>query len=475
MKGKVLSGFFWKFGEQISSQLVSFILSIILARLLTPNDYGNVALVNVFITIAEVFVISGFGTSLIQKKDANETDFSTIFYISELMSILIYVIIFFIAPFVADFYHSNEMTTILRVFALRLPLSAFNGIQEAYVSKYLMFKKVFVSTTIAAILSGIIGIVMAYNGYGVWALISQYISNTIIISITLSMQVKWHPQLKFSWKEGKPLISYGWKILATGLLGTFFNQLRSLILGKVYTPADLAFYNRGLRFPELISGNVNNTISGVLFPVLSNYGTDLAKIKEGLRRAIRMSTFLLMPLLFGMMATSKQIILLLLTSKWLPAVPFMQILCMSCVFDTVSSENIQALKAIGKSGILLYLEIIKKPLYLILLLLGIRINVLAVAWTMVIYNILAVFINMSPNRKFLNYSFKEQLEDILPSLIDSILMCIIVLILGRLSLPLFLTFIIQVLCGVFFYLGLAAVFKMSALSEIFGYLKSSSK
>lgn len=473
MKGRILSGFFWKFGEQISSQLVTFILSIILARLLTPNDYGNVALVNVFITIAEVFVVSGFGTSLIQKKDADETDFSTIFYISEIMSIIIYGVIFFIAPFVASYYNSKEMTLILRVFALRLPLSAFNGIQEAYISKHLMFRKVFISTTVSAILSGVIGVIMAYRGFGVWALIIQYISNTIIISITLAMQVKWHPQLKFSWQAGKPLINYGWKILATGLLGTFFNQLRSLILGKVYTPADLAYYNRGLRFPELISSNVNNTISGVLFPVLSNYGSDLNKIKQGLRRAIRMSTFVLMPLLFGMMATAKQIILLLLTSKWIAAVPFMQILCMSCVFDTVSSENIQALKAIGKSDVLLYLELLKKPLYLILLLLGMKINVMAVAWTMVLYNVFAVLINMSPNRKFLKYSFKEQIQDIFPAFFASLCMCIVVFIIGRITLPLFITFGIQVLCGGVFYITLAIIFNMSALKEVMSYFKSS--
>lgn len=469
MRRKIVTGFFWKFGEQISSQLVSFVLSIILARLLTPNDYGVVALVNVFIILANVFVTSGFGTSLIQKENSDDLDFSTIFYLSELTSIFIYIIIFFAAPLIATFYKNSEMVLILRVFALQLPISAFNSIQQAYISKHIMFKKVFVSTTISAILSGLLGIAMAYSGFGVWALIGQYLSNTIIISITLAMQISWRPQLMFSWSAGKPLISFGWKMLATSLLGEFFNQLRSLILGKVYSASDLAYYNRGLRFPELISNNVNNTISSVLFPVLSEYGNNLEKVKNGLRRAIRMSTFILMPLLFGMMVTSKEIILLLLTKKWIAAVPFMQTLCMSCVFDTVSNENIQALKAIGRSDILLKLEIVKKPIYLFLLLLGLKISVMAMAETMVIYNVLAVLINMSPNRKLLNYSFTEQIKDIIPALLSSIAMSFIVSFASRLDLAIGLVFFIKVILGVLSYVLIAILFKIRAFKEILTY------
>lgn len=470
MRKKIVSGFLWKFGEQISSQLVSFVLSIILARLLTPEDYGVVALINVFILIANVFVVSGFGAALIQKENSDETDFSTMFYLSELMSIIIYAIIFILAPLISKFYANPAMTLILRVFALQLPISAFNGIQQAYISKHLMFRKVFVSTTISAILSGIIGVIFAYNGFGVWALIGQYLSNTVIISMTLALQVKWHPQLKFSWKAGKPLVDYGWKILVTSLLGQFFNELRSLILGKVYTTSELAYYNRGLQFPELFSNNVNNSISGVLFPVLSEYGNDFVKVKFGLRRAIRMSTFVLMPILFGLMVTSREIILLLLTEKWIKVVPFMQILCLSCLFDTVSNENIQALKAIGKSDTLLKLELIKKPIYLILLIVGIKVNIFAVAVTMVVYNIIAVFINMAPNQKFLNYSFKEQLQDMLPALFASILMSTVVYVIGRhISSYIFAVLVIKVLCGILTYLMIAFVFRMKALKEILKY------
>lgn len=467
MKNKIVSGFFWKFNEQIASQIVTFVLSIILARILSPKDYGIVALVNVFITIANVFVVSGFGTSLIQKKHTTELEFSTIFWMSEIMSCIIYLILFFIAPYIARFYNNSDLTLILRIFALELPISAFNSIQEAYISKKLLFKKVFISTTIAAILSGIIGIVLAYNGFGVWSLIGQYLSNTIIISIVLFSEIKWYPKLIFSWISGKPLLDFGWKILATSLLATFFNQLRSLILGKVYSVSDLAYYNRGQRFPELISENVNGSISSVLFPALSNYGGDKKKIKQGLRLSIRISTFVLMPLMFGMMATSKQIIILLLGNKWMLAIPFMEILCMSCVFDSVSNENLQAIKAIGRSDVLLKLELIKKPLYLALLLVGMNINVLAMAYTMAIYNIIAVMINMKPNRNLLAYSIKEQFQDIVPALLDSIIMFWVVKFIGNaLTFPNIIVLFIQVLCGILIYIFFAIVFKMDAMRYV---------
>lgn len=472
MKRKVITGFLWKFGEQVSSQLVTFILSIFLARLLSPKDYGVVALVNVFIVLADVFVTSGFGTSLIQKKDSDETDFSTIFYLSELMSIIIYVIIFFLAPLISKFYNNESLTIILRVFALRLPLSAFNGIQQAYISKHLIFKKVFISTTIATILSGIVGIIMAFFGFGVWSLIGQYLSNTVFISITLAAQIKWYPKLKFSWNAGKPLLSFGWKILATDLLGNFFNQLRSLILGKVYTTADLAYYNRGQKFPDLVASNVDSTVATVLFPTLSEYNHDLEKVKSVTRRSIRLSTFIIFPLLFGLAATSKPIILLLLTKKWIAAVPLMQILCFSDIFDTVSNTNIQAIKAVGRSDILLKLEFIKKPIYLVLLIIGMMINVYMVAYTMVIYNVIAVLINMSPNRKIIGYSFKEQVSDILPAWLNSFFMFLVVYYIGSvLNFPIIFNLLIQVFVGIIIYVTLAVVFKMSSLKEVLGLIK----
>lgn len=467
MKRKVFAGFFWKFGEQISSQLVTFIISIILARLLSPSDYGIIALVNVFIIIADVFVTRGLGTALIQKKDADEVDFSTVFYLSELISVVIYIVIFITAPYIAKFYSSPELEIVIRVLAIRLPLSAFNAIQQAYISKKLLFKKVFISTNVSSVVSGILGIIAAYLGLGVWSLVIQNISNTILISIVLFIQLDWHPKLVFSWNRSKPLIKFGWKLLAANLLGQIFNQLRTLLLGRVYTASDLAFYNRGQKFPELISNNVDGTISTVLFPIMSNYGNDISKVKEITRKSISTSTFIITPLMFGMAATSQTIILLLLTEKWEQAIPYMQFLSIAGAFGTVSNANMQAISAIGRSDVMLKLELIKKPIYLIFLIIGIKINVLAVAYTMTIYSVVAMFLNMSPNRKLLGYKFKEQLSDIIPALLNSTLMGIVVMIVGFIKLPMILTLAIQIIVGILVYLGIAYITKMKS----FIYLK----
>lgn len=466
MKKKIFLGFFWKFNEQITGQLVTFIISIVLARILTPQDYGIVALINVFISIADVFVTNGFGSALIQKKDADDVDFSTMFYISGIFSIMVYVVLFLIAPYIAKFYNNSELTLIFRIFALKLPLSAFNAIQQAYVSKKMLFQKIFVSTTVSSILAGLIGIVVAYLGYGIWALVVQYILNTVIISIVLFLQLDWHPQLKFSWTAGKPLLSYGWKIVATSFLGAFFNQLRTLLLGKVYTPSELAFYNRGQKFPELLSQNIDGTISTVLFPAISEYNNDLSKVKNMIRKSLRISTFIIMPLMFGMAATAKPIILILLTSKWIASVPYMQYLCIAGAFGTVSNTNMQAISAIGRSDVLLKLELMKKPLYLILLIIGLKISVLAVAYTMTIYAVCAALLNMSPNRKLLNYKFKEQIADILPALVLSIIMFIIVNSITLLNLSMLLTFVVQIFVGIFVYVFLSMIFKLEAYKYI---------
>lgn len=466
MKKKIFLGFFWKFNEQITGQLVTFIISIVLARILTPQDYGIVALINVFISIADVFVTNGFGSALIQKKDADDVDFSTMFYISGIFSIMVYVVLFLIAPYIAKFYNNSELTLIFRIFALKLPLSAFNAIQQAYVSKKMLFQKIFVSTTVSSILAGLIGIVVAYLGYGIWALVVQYILNTVIISIVLFLQLDWHPQLKFSWAAGKPLLNYGWKIVATSFIGAFFGQLRTLLLGKVYTPSELAFYNRGQKFPELLSQNIDGTISTVLFPAISEYNDDLSKVKNMIRKSLRVSTFIIMPLMFGMAATAKPIILILLTSKWIASVPYMQYLCIAGAFGTVSNTNMQAISAIGRSDVLLKLELMKKPLYLILLIIGLKISVLAVAYTMTIYAVCAALLNMSPNRKLLNYKFKEQIADILPALVLSIIMFIIVNSITLLNLSMLLTFVVQIFVGIFVYVFLSMIFKLEAYKYI---------
>ena len=289
---EVFSGLFWKFSERMSSQIVSFVISILLARLLSPDEYGVISLILIFITIAEVFVTNGLGSALIQKIDANNVEFSSVFYLNIVFSIFLYLIIYFCSPYIALFYGSEVLLPTLRVLGLRIPIAAVNSVQQAYVSKKMMFKKFFFSTLFGTLISGFIGVFMAYSGYGVWALVGQYLTNTIVNTVVLWFTVKWRPSLVFSWSKVSSLISYGWKILLSSLLDTGYNQLRGLIIGIKYTSSDLAYYNRGQQYPQLVVVNINSTISSVLFPTISQHQNDLTMVRSMTRRAIKTSSYI---------------------------------------------------------------------------------------------------------------------------------------------------------------------------------------
>lgn len=270
-RDKILGGFVWKFAERISSQGVSFVLSIVLARLLMPEEYGLVAMINIFIVFANVFVTSGFTSALIQKKDADELDFSTIFYCTLVMSIVLYITIYLSSPYIAKFFNMPDLCLLTRVYSLSLILTSYQTIQQAYISRHMLFKKTFVSTFSGTLLSGCIGVIMAYNGFGVWALVVQYITNILINMFVLLVVIPWHPTLSFSLHRAKSLMSYGSKILVSTLVSTVYKEIRQLIIGKMYTPADLGFYNRGNHLPQLVNTNMDTTIRSVLFPAMSNY------------------------------------------------------------------------------------------------------------------------------------------------------------------------------------------------------------
>lgn len=465
------SGFFWKFNEQILSQLVSFVVSIILARILTPKEYGVVSLVNVFIIILEVFVTTGLSSALIQKKNATRIDFSTMFYCNLFVSLFLYILIFIFADKIADFYHNDSLIPVIKVLSLRLPISAFNSIQMAYVSRHIAFKKIFFSTTIATILSGIIGIILAYFNWGVWALVYQSLTAILFQTVVLFSEIPWRPYFEFSIKEAKKLIDYGWKVLVANLLGTFFLQFRSLIIGRFYNAADLAYYNRGSRFPELISNNVDNTISSVLFPVLSKFADNPEKLKDMTRQSLKMSSFLIFPLMFGLAIMSRPVTILLLTDKWLPSVPFMEFLCVAFTFSTVSNANMQALKASGRSDVLLKLELVKKPIYLIFILVSIKINVEAVAISMALNNLIEMLIDIFPNKKVIGYSYKEQFEDIGPSLILAVIMAVIIYPIGWFDFLPIWEIILKIILGAAFYLSGAYLLKLSPVFILIKYLK----
>ncbi len=469
-KNQLISNLSWKFAERISAQVVTFVVSIILARLLEPSDYGLISIVTIFITLANTFVSGGMGNALIQKKNADALDFSSILYFNIGFSVIIYAILFFAAPLISMFYGEEYalLTPVLRVLGLRIIIAGINSVQQAYVSKKMIFRKFFLSTLTGTILSAVVGITMAYCGFGVWALVAQYLTNTTVGTVFLAISLKKLPLLKFSIQRVQQLFGYGARILASSLLITVFEDIRSLIIGKLYTSSDLAYFDKGKQFPSLIVVNINSSIGAVLFPKMANEQNDLIRIKQTARTSIRFSSYIMSPMMLGLAAVATPFINVLLTDKWLPAVPLLQIFCVYYLFQPIHTANMQAIKAVGRSDIYLKVEIVKKVIELVTLLLVFWVSVDAIAISMAVLATLFIFVNSYPNKKLIDYSIKEQLKDILPGLLMAIAMATTVYAIGFLPLPDIALLVVQLLVGMMVYLLLSIVTK----NQQFTYIKN---
>ena len=471
LKKKTIAGFIWRFAERCGAQGVGFVVSILLARLLSPDDYGTVALISVFISILGVFIDSSMGNALIQKKNADDLDFSTVFYFNMFMCITLYIIMFFCSPLIAKFYNRPELTTMTRVLSLTFLISGVKGIQCSYVSKNMLFKRFFFATLGGTIFSAFIGVVFAYKGYGAWAIVAQSLSNNLIDTLILWFTVKWRPKLMFSIKRLGGLFSYGWKLLCSGLLDTGYNQLRSLIIGKVYSSADLAYYNKADAFPSMIISNVNSSINSVLLPSMSSVQDSKESVKGMTRRAMKTSTYVMAPLLMGLAACGQTLISLLLTDKWLPSYPFMVIFCTTYMFYPIHTANLNAIKAMGRSDLFLKLEILKKIVGLTAILVTFRISVMAMAYSLLVTSVLSQIINSWPNKKLMNYSYLEQLKDILPGILLAVVMGCCIYPIQFLGFPDIVTLLIQVPLGAVFYIVGSKIFKLEAFDYLWAMVK----
>lgn len=456
----ITSNVVWKFAERFSAQIVSFIVSLVLARLLMPSDYGTVALILVFIEIANVFVSAGLGSSLIQKKDADDLDFSSVLYFNFVLSVGLYLVLFFTAPIISDFYDNNLLTPIIRVFGIRIIIASINSVQQAYVSRKMIFKKFFLATLFGTIISGVIGIFLAYRGFGAWALVAQYLINVFVDTVILAITLRWKPLLSFSWLRVKNLFKFGWKILAEGLANTASAQIRSLIIGKVYREEDLGHYSKAQQFPQLIMTNINSSISAVLFPAMSNIQEDDKKLLLLTRKSVKVSSYLLFPMLFGIAAVSTNLVTALLTEKWMGCVPFLYIFCLSSFLTVGMYSRHEALKAKGKSGVYLIENMISRLFNLILLILVFRINVFAVALSGIGGTIILLLIIMFTSKRYNGYRYIDQIRDVAGLTIMSCFMFAVVFLLGYLiDLNPLIELVVQFLLGIFIYLVFSHMFK----------------
>lgn len=471
-KMTVISNLVWRFAERCGAQLVSFIVSIVLARILAPEDYGTIALVTVFTAILQVFVDSGLGTALIQKKDADEIDFSSVFYFNFVVCLILYLGMFAAAPFIADFYGDVTLVPVIRILSLTIVISGVKGIQQAYVSRNMLFKRFFFSTIGGTIFSAVLGIAMAYAGFGIWALVAQQLSNTFIDTLILWITVRWRPTKSFSWTRLKYLLSFGWKLLVSSLLDTAYNNLRNLIIGKMYSSSDLAFYNQGDKFPKVIVTNINASIDSVLLPTMSSAQDDKERVKQMTRRAIKTSTYVMAPLMMGLAFCAEPIVSLVLTDKWLPCVPFLRIFCITYMFWPVHTANLNAINAMGRSDWFLRLEIIKKIMGMTILLSTMWFGVMAMAYSLLLSSVLSQIINSWPNRKLLGYGYLEQVRDFAPGILLAVIMGICVYFISFLHLSTVVTLLIQFIGGAAIYIGVSAILKLEEFEYLLGMVKS---
>ena len=450
-------------------------MSIILARLLLPEEYGIIAIVLVFINLANVFVSNGFGEALVQKKNADNTDFSTAFYCSLAVAVVLYVALFLAAPLIAKIYRYNDLILVLRVLSLKIIISSVSTIQHAYVSRKMIFKRFFFSTIGGTLVSAVVGIGMAYAGLGVWALVAQYLVNTVIDTVILFITIPWRPSLSFSTQAAKRIVSYGWKITASALINTGYSELRNLVIGGFYTTTDLAFYNRGNQFPSLVITNIDTAIGKVVFPAMAQSNDDKIRLKAVSRRALKTTSYLIFPLLIGLMAIARPLVMILLTEKWEPCIFFLQVGCIFFMCQPIQTTNWQIIKAVGRSDLCFKLEVLKKAIGISMLIVSIAFGVKAIAVMSAIFGVISMIINMVPNGKLINYTVKEQMLDFLPALTISILMGILVHTVTLLEFNSILTLVLQLIVGILTYIGSSIIFKIDSFVYLLDTIKGFSK
>ena len=461
-KSKVISNLIWRFFERFGAQAVSIVVSIILARKLGPGPAGDIAVIMAVITILKVFADSGMGNALIQKKETDDLDYSSVFFFNLGFSLLLYAVLFFTAPAISRLYQEPSYVPILRVLGLLVVVSGLFNVQQAYVAKTLQFKRFFFATLGGTLVSAVLSISMAYLGFGIWSLVALQLSNFAVNTVILWFTVEWRPKRMFSFQRLKGLLSYGWKLLAASFLDTVYLQVYPLIIGAAYTKDALGQFDKGRNWPDQITQSINASIDAVLLPVLSAEQDDKTRVRDMTRRAIKTSSYVMMPMMAGLAACARPLVHLLLGDEWLPCVPYLQIFCMIYAFYPLHTANLNAIKAMGHSDVFLKLEIVKKILETTVLLITVRYGVLAMALGELGCSIASQLINAWPNRKLLDYSYWRQLWDMLPSILLSTGMAAavgLVLLLGLGDLP---TLLIQIPLGVLVYVLGSVLFKVES-------------
>ena len=469
LKKRAFTGMLWKLAERMGAQIVTLLISIILARLLTPDDYSIVSVVTVFFAFCNVLVVGGFNTALIQKKDSDEKDYASVLTLSLGISAVLYAVLFFAAPWIAQLYEKPLLNPVFRVMGILLIIDAVKAVLYAYVSSQLQFRKFFFATLIGTVLSAVVGIVMAMNGMGPWALVAQKMVSSVADTLVLIISSRFRVRLQMSFSRIKGLFSYGWKIFAASLISTTYEQLNPLIIGLRFTTVDLSFYTKGQSFPLALYYALDGAFSSVLFPVMSKVQNDTTAVLNYTRRFIRTASYVIFPAMIGFLAVSDSFVRVLLTEQWMGASIYIKIFCLTNMFNIIQNGNLQTIRAIGRSDIILKLEIIKKTLYFLVILTAVLLakkpEYLALA--MVINTLIAMLVNTAPNRKLIGYKYRWQLADVLPNLLLSAVMGVVVYAMNYLPVDSdLLKLVLQMAAGAAVYVLLSLLTR----NQNFGYL-----
>ena len=460
--GKITKGLFWNMAERFGVLGTRFVLQLLLARMLDASHYGLLSLMIVFTTLANVFIQQGFNGALIQNKDVTDEDYSSVLWVTMAVSTLLYGLLYLAAPIIAKIYKMPDFVVPFRVICLVLFPGSFNSVELAMISRKMDFKKIFYGNMSGVVLSGIVGILIARQGGGIWALVWQTLLHMTIACVVMHGMLRWKFRFVCNLQRVKVLFSYGWKILVSDMLETLYQELRSLVTGFKYNSSTLGYYHRGKQFPQFVITAVNNTISRVMLPVLSAEQEDKTQVKALMRNSIMLSAFVLFPVMAGLAGVAMPLIRLILTDKWLPAVPYMQIYCFALALGPVQACSLQAINAIGRSDVNLKLGISNKTVGILALAISVFCfeTPIAIAMTGVVTAGISCVINAIPNKKLIGYSYAEQLGDLVPSLLASMCMFALVLLVGRLQMPTIVVLMAQIVSGVAVYVLISAVFRL---------------
>lgn len=450
-------------------------VQIVIARILSPSDYGIVAMMTVFISVATIFIQNGFNMALVQKRDADETDFSTALIVNLAIGLVLYIIIALLSPLIASFYNQPYIETCLPVLSLLLVFGSVNSIQIAIANRKMLFKNLFKCNVIASLLSGIAGIGAALLGWGVWALIIQQLTSSIALSIMLYLQQHWKPNWKFSGRSAKQLFSFGWKLLVAGLINQIYKELNSLVIGKKYTSSDLAFYTKGSQFPKYITSGIDSSIGSVMFSAFSKNQNNKLALHEQMKKTITINSYFVFPILAILGAAAEPIVKILLTEKWLPLVPYLQICCITFALHPLASTQMQAIAAVGRSDVRLKIEILKKAIGILLLLFAINYGPLWIAISAAIAGVIGVIIGAIAGRITVGYPLKNLFTDIGPTFLITLFMTAAMMAVGQYPFNCYILLLIQTIVGCVIYLVLSKCFSLYGFEYMVNMIKRRGK